>query len=211
MLQEDPKRSHVTARVDGETLRRIEGYAAEAGLSRSAAVCALVKKGLSADESAKETEGMIDARLGFFAKRLEASLSEAVERCMEKPAADISGAARDVSRVRNDAGKAAQAALAHLAFDMFTAHEAMRSLSRGQRTSMPGYMSRMRPRDIYAVFWNAGGMLRRNPAPAWFQNSFSRVEESVPGIDVEGFSGVPEDVWRKACEPPCKDSAKRGE
>lgn len=208
---------NVNSKMDVATAERIDGYAERRGVSRSAATEELVLLGLDADRVAMDSAAIaeaVSACLREEVARLESGVfGEAAarsEKRIERELASIERTAKDMNQVRADASKAAQAALAHLAYAMFMAnHEAAHWAGMAPAPTSEE-VAGLRVRDLYSGFWNVGGMLKRNPSPAWFQHAFKDLEANVPGCDIERLANTTREVWGAACEPPAKDSLRGG-
>lgn len=208
---------NVNSKMDVATAERIDGYAERRGVSRSAATEELVLLGLDADRAAMDSAAIaeaVSACLREEVARLESGVfGEAAarsEKRIERELASIERTAKDVNQIRADASKAAQASLAHLAYSMFMARHDGDHWAGFAPRSTPGAVADLRPRDLYSGFWNVGGMLKRNPSPAWFQHAFKDLEANVPGCDIERLVGTTREAWEMACEPPSKDSLRGG-
>lgn len=212
-LRKDVRSATVRSRFSPDVKRRVDDYAAAERMTLSAAIEALVEKGLENGTTPGEMEAILDARLDRFL----GDASELLEAGARRFEQGFDAISRGCGLEAKNAGKAAQASLGALSLacwlvpllaDYLPNQVILNRLVVDRLLGMPKEADRLRvpleltafskamgAEDAFRMFYSdVGGKMRRDGGTRMMPAFAAAVE--AHGLGEAGLMGVDEEGWR---------------
>lgn len=129
---------------------------------------------------------------------LTAKLAESAE-ILDKAHEATQEASHEIKLAEKNIGNGAQASLASLAFASWFACDILETMGvvLGESDDSPLVYTaqNVSTREIYDLFWNVGGALRRDPKAKNFYHAFRQMPNIVKGHAIQNLTGMDSETW----------------